>query len=66
LPKPHADAVLHAQGHVIGLLNEAEAVLTGWVLGYDREAVKKQMDSLYEMCDTDTPPSVTKEQSCRA
>jgi hypothetical protein len=55
--KPTPDEVLHAQGHVVGLLNEVEAVLSGWVLGYDRDGLKKLTDPLYDMCDTDDVPA---------
>jgi hypothetical protein len=56
------EQVTQAQAHVVGLLNQVESTLTGWVLGYDREAVAKHIDGLYKMCDTDTPPAVKKEQ----
>ena len=42
-----------AQAHVVGLLNEIEAVLTGWVLQEDREKVEKLVAPLYDLCDKD-------------
>jgi hypothetical protein len=56
MPKP--DDVLRATGHVIDLLNQVEATLTGWVIGYDREEVAKLTGPLYDLADTDTPPSM--------
>jgi hypothetical protein len=44
---------VHAQAHVIGLLNQVEATLTGWVLGEDREKVAKLTSPLYDLCDKD-------------
>lgn len=44
---------LQAQAHVVGLLNEVEAVLTGWVLQEDREKVEKLVGPLYDLCDKD-------------
>jgi len=44
---------LRAQAHVVGLLNEVEAVLTGWVLQEDRELVEKLCGPLYDLCDKD-------------
>lgn len=44
-----------AQAHVVGLLNEVEAVLSGWVLGYDREKVAELTGPLYQMCDQKSP-----------
>jgi len=63
MAKPTPEDIKRAQAHVVGLLNEIENVLTGWVLGYDREKVAKHVDPLYEMCDTDTPPSLKGSQS---
>lgn len=57
------DDVVRAQAHVIGRLNEIEAVLTGWTLGYDRETVERLVAPLYEMCDTDTPPSIERSRA---
>lgn len=58
MPKVTAEDVTRAQAHVVGLLNEVEHVLRGWVLGYDAEIVASHTSPLYEMCDTDTPPSM--------
>lgn len=57
---PTPEEVVRAQAHVVGLLNEIDAVLTGWVLGYDRETVEQHTGPLYEMCDTDEVPSMVK------
>lgn len=48
-----SEQVLAAQAHVVGLLNEIDSVLTGWVLEEDQEKVKKLTDPLYELCDKD-------------
>lgn len=42
---------IRAQAHVVGLLNEVEAVLTGWVLKEDPEKVGKLVNPLYDLCD---------------
>jgi hypothetical protein len=47
------DNKTRAQAHVVGLLNEVESVLTGWVLGEDREMVEKLTAPLYDLCDKD-------------
>jgi hypothetical protein len=52
---PTHDEQIRAQAHVVGLLNEVEAVLTGWVLGEDREAVSKLTSPLYDLCDKQPP-----------
>lgn len=53
MPKATAEQRLNAQAHVVGLLNEIEAVLTGWVLAEDRDAVNELTAPLYELCDKD-------------
>src|SRR5262245_43129758 len=58
--RPTQDEVIRAQAHVVGLLNEAEAVLTGWVIGYDRDKIKEMTDGLYDLCDTDNVPALTR------
>ena len=42
-----------AQAQCVGLLNQLEAVLCGWVLQHDREKVAKQLGPLYDLLDTD-------------
>lgn len=42
---------LHAREHVVRLLTEAEAVLTGWILKHDTDAISKLIDPLYDLCD---------------
>jgi hypothetical protein len=42
---------VRAQAHVVGLLNEVEAVLTGWVLRENKDEVAKLTDRLYDLCD---------------
>lgn len=59
MPKITDEDIIRAQAHVVGLLNEAEAVLTGWVLGEDQEQVTKLTGPLYEMCDRE-PASRTR------
>ena len=44
---------IHAQAHVLRLLNEAEAVLTGWVLKHSKDEIAKLLDPLYTLCDRD-------------
>jgi len=56
--KINPDDILQAQAHVVGLLNQAEAILTGWVLKYDRDEIAALFDPLYARCDTNRPPSV--------
>lgn len=51
--KATAEDRLRAQAHAVGLLNEVEATLTGWVLGHDREKVAKLTEPLYALCDRD-------------
>lgn len=57
------DETTRAQAHVVGLLNEVEAVLTGWVLGEDKDAVDKALDPLYEMCDREPPAARRRKES---
>lgn len=44
---------IEAQAHVCGLLNQVESILTGWVLGEDRDAVSKLTEPLYALVDKD-------------
>jgi hypothetical protein len=53
MTRPDAETKLRAQAHVVGLLNEVEAVLTGWVLQHEREKIDKLMSPLYELVDRD-------------
>jgi len=51
--KATAEQRLDAQTHAIGLLNELEATLTGWVLQEDREQIAKLCEPLYRLLDKD-------------
>lgn len=44
---------LATQCEVIRRLNEIEALLTGWVLGEDRDEVERLTSPLYDLCDKD-------------
>lgn len=44
---------LEAQAHAVGLLNQLEAVLTGWVLGEDRDKIAELTEPLYALLDRD-------------
>lgn len=65
MPKITDEDITRAQAHVVGLLNEVEAVLTGWVLGEDRERVSELTEPLYDMCDRE-PASRTRTEGARA
>lgn len=60
--RPTADEVVAAQAHAVGLLNEAEAVMSGWAIGYDREKLKRLTDPLYDLLDTDDVPAMRDER----
>jgi len=47
------DEVIDCQARTIGLLNQVEALLTGWVLGHDRDEIAKLTEPLYELLDKD-------------
>lgn len=49
--QPTEEERIRAAAHVVGLLNEAEGVLTGWVLKHDREKIKKLLDPVYDLVD---------------
>lgn len=51
--KASPELKLEAQVHVVGLLNQVEATLTGWVIGEDREKIEKLLTPLYELVDRD-------------
>lgn len=53
MPKADAATRLQAQAHAVRLLNELEAVLTGWVLEIDRDTIAPHVDPLYELVDKD-------------
>lgn len=44
---------LNCQCEVVRLLNQAEALLTGWVLKEDQEKISELMNPLYELVDKD-------------
>jgi hypothetical protein len=43
--------VTRAAAHAVGLLNELEAVLTGWVLAYDRDEIERLLAPVYARLD---------------
>jgi hypothetical protein len=49
--KADATEVTRAAARAVGLLNELEAVLTGWVLAYDRDEVEQLLAPVYEKLD---------------
>lgn len=49
---------LHAQAHCVGLLNELEAVLTGWLLGEDEEEVRDALEPLHRMLDREPTATI--------
>jgi hypothetical protein len=44
-----------ACSHAIGSLNNVESLLTGWVLGYDRDKIEELTRPLWELLDADFP-----------
>ena len=54
---PSLEHVIDMQARVVALLNQVEGMLTSASLGYSKESVAVHTGPLYEMCDTDTPPS---------
>lgn len=48
-----AEQRLAAQAHAVGLLNQLESLLTGWVLEEDRDEISKLTEPLYEKLDKD-------------
>lgn len=44
---------LEAQAHVVGLLNQVESILVGWILKHDREKIAKLTNPLYDLVDHD-------------
>lgn len=48
-----AELRLDAQCGVLRMLNQAEAILTGWVLKEDAEKVSALFSPLYDLCDKD-------------
>jgi len=53
MAKATPEMKLEAQARVVGLLNEVERKLTGWVIGEPREEVERLLDPLYDLCDKD-------------
>jgi hypothetical protein len=49
--KADATEVTRAAAHAVGLLNELEAVLTGWVLAYDRDEIERMLAPVYAKLD---------------
>ena len=49
--KATAEDKVQAAAHAVGLLNELQAVLTGWVLEHDREKIEKMLDPVYDLLD---------------
>ena len=56
--KATQEEIVQAQARLVGMLNEIDAVLTGWVLGHPREQVEKLTGPLYDLLDQD-PPTAT-------
>jgi hypothetical protein len=51
VPRADEETKIRAAAHCVGLLNELEAVLCGWVLELDREWVAKCLDPIYRKLD---------------
>lgn len=61
--RPDDEEITRADAHVIGLLNEVEAVLKGWVIRAPAELVDKWLDPVYVHLDTDPATRPTQDQS---
>jgi len=53
------DDQVRAQAHAVGLLNQLDSVMTGWVLGHPREQIEKLTSPLYDLLDKAPPQKVT-------
>lgn len=51
--KASPEMKLEVQAMVVGLLNQVEALLTGWVLQEDQDKISKLTEPLYVLVDKD-------------